>query len=282
MAYFKKKRLNEITRFTVEHYRRHRQGGVTCRGKARSLATIDREVQLLSRIFSLAAEKNLITGNPCSGIKLLAPNVGAPRYLTREDEEKLRPHLTGRRAHLLDILDINLFTGMRRGEILTLTTSQIDFVRASIEITGKGNKKRSIPIHPDLSPILRRLCDKAGSSGYLFENPKTGRPLADIKTSWRAALRAAGIDHLPFHCAGRHTFATRAVDGGAPITAVSAVLGHSDVKTTMRYAHATDEGRRRVVEAAANTPSKLLEFRNSGTKVVQETNAAAKDAAANG
>lgn len=143
---------------------------------------------------------------------------------------------------------------MRRTEILTLHKSQIDFLRDSIEITKtKSGKPRSVPIHPDLKPIMQRLCKQARDSGYLFENPKTGKPITTIKTAWRKALRDAGIAYINFHCAGRHTFGTRAIDGGAPISAVKEVMGHMDMNTTMRYVHATEEGKRRAVEAAAKS-----------------------------
>ncbi|MFP5262007.1 MAG: tyrosine-type recombinase/integrase [Blastocatellia bacterium] len=62
--------------------------------------------------------------------------------------------------------------------------------------------------------------------------------------------------HIPFHCAGRHTFGTRAIDGGAPLSAVKEVMGHSDIRTTMRYVHATDEDKRRAVEAAISASVK--------------------------
>ncbi len=161
--------------------------------------------------------------------------------------------LTGRRAHLRDILMISLHTGMRRTEILTLHKSQVDFLRDAIEITRtKSGKSRTVPIYSDLKPLLQKLCGQARPSGYLFENPRTGKPIKDIKTAWRAALRDAELLHIPFHCAGRHTFGTRAIDNGAPLSAVKEVMGHADIHTTMRYVHATDEGKRRAVEAAAS------------------------------
>ena len=100
---------------------------------------------------------------------------------------------------------------------------------------------------------MQRLCNDARPSGYLFENPKTGKPITTIKTAWGKALRDAGIPYINFHCAGRHTFGTRAIDGGAPISAVKEVMGHMDIHTTMRYVHATEEGKRRAVEAAAKS-----------------------------
>ncbi|HJQ70932.1 MAG TPA: site-specific integrase [Blastocatellia bacterium] len=149
-------------------------------------------------------------------------------YLTPDEQEKLMQVLTGRRAHLRDVLEINLHTGMRKGEILTLHKGQIDVFRDSIELTRtKSGKSRSVPIHQDLKPLLQSLCENSGPSGYLFENPRTGKPITDIKTAWRLALRDAGIPHIPFHCAGRHTFGTRAIDGGVSLSAVKEVMGRA-------------------------------------------------------
>jgi integrase len=243
--------MREIGRFNVEQFRQHRRQTDNGRGASRSPASIDREIQQLSRIFSLAIERGELEVNPCTRMKMLGTGNQMLRYLTPDEEQRLLAVLNGRRRHLMDIVLIDLHTGMRRTEILSLHKNQIDFVRGSIELTSatKSGKPRSIPMHPELKPVLVRLCDKADVSGYLFVNPRTGAPIRAVKTAWRNALRDAGISGLRFHDL-RHTFGTRAVDGGAPVSAVKEVMGHVDVKTTMRYVHATDEGRRRAVEAA--------------------------------
>jgi integrase len=243
--------MREISKFDVEQFRRARRQTSNGRGAPRAAASIDREVQLLSRIFSLAIESGEIQVNPCKGIKMLGTGNQVLRYLSADEEERLLPVLRGRRRHLLDIVVIDLHTGMRRNEILSLHKSQIDLLRDSIELNAKtkSGKPRSVPIHENLKPLLQRLCQDAGESGYLFENPRTGKPLADIKTAWRNALRDAGIEALRFHDL-RHAFGTRAIDGGAPLSEVKEVMGHVDIHTTMRYVHATEAGKRRAVDAA--------------------------------
>lgn len=271
LAYFKTKRMREITKEHVNIYRKQRLVSQNGRGGTRAPASVDREIQLLSRIFSLAIERGLLYVNPCSSIKLC--NVGniVVKYLTVEDEEKLIPHLTGRRKHLLDILLIDLHTGMRRTELLSLHRRQIDFIRDEIVLTQtKSGKPRTIPIHEEIRPILHRLYWNAGASGYLFENPKTGKPITDIKNGWRTALRLAGIPHIPFHCAGRHTFGTRAAMGGSSPGDIREIMGHADIKTTMRYVHATDQGKRRTVNAAA----KAAREERSGVNVAEAKRAA--------
>jgi integrase len=214
---------------------------------AKSTAQVCRE----HSIKELAIERGLINENPCKGVKLCGVGNTIIRYLTEEEEVRLRPFLTGRREHLLYILEIDLHTGMRRTELLSLHKSQVDFVRGSILLTHtKNGKPRTTPIHDAIEPVLRNLCEEAGPSGYLFENARTGKPITDIKHAWGKALELAGIPHIPFHCAGRHTFGTRAAEGGASLKDIQEIMDHTDIKTTMRYVHATEQGKRRAVEAA--------------------------------
>ncbi len=258
--------MRDITNLNVRAYRKERRARSNGRGGLRAPASVDREIQLLSRIFSLAVERNLLQANPCKGIKLANPGNIVIKYLTVEDEEKLRPFLTGRRKHLLDILEIDLHTGMRRTEFLSLHVSQINFIRDEILLTKtKSGKPRLVPIHPNIRPLLQRLCNEAGPNGYLFENPKTGKPIASIKPAWECALRKAGIPHIPFHCAGRHTFGTRAAEGGASPTDIQEIMGHASVTTTMRYVHATDQGKRRTVDAVV----RVTERAKSGGNVAE-------------
>jgi integrase len=201
--------------------------------------------------------------NPCKGIKLANPGNIVIKYLTVENEERLRPHLTGRRKHLLNIFEIDLHTGMRRTELLSLHVSQVNFIRDEILLTKtKSGKPRLVPIHPNIRPLLQRLCNEAGPNGYLFENPKTGKPITTIKTAWTSALRKAGIPHIPFHCAGRHTFGTRAAGGGASPKDIQEIMGHASINTTMRYVHATDQGKRRTVDAAVRAAERERSGRN--------------------
>jgi integrase len=85
--------------------------------------------------------------------------------------------------------------------------------------------------------------------------------LRDIKSAWRTALKLAGIEHTTFHCAGRHTFGTRAAANGANLADIQAIMDHANIRTTMRYVHATEAGKRRAIDAAVRG--------RSGTNVVQ-------------
>ena len=73
-------------------------------GKSRAPASVDREVQLLSRIFNLAIERGEFQTNPCKGSSFFANHNQVTRYLSYEDEEKLMPFLTGSRAHVMRLV----------------------------------------------------------------------------------------------------------------------------------------------------------------------------------
>jgi integrase len=82
-----------------------------------------------------------------------------------------------------------------------------------------------------------------------------------VKKIIRLRLRDAKIEGPRFHDL-RHTFGTRSNDGGAPLSAVKEVMEHMDIRTTMRYVHATDEGKHRAVEAAVSGGVKLESVTN--------------------
>ncbi|KRT63551.1 MAG: phage integrase family protein [Candidatus Dadabacteria bacterium CSP1-2] len=103
-----------------------------------------------------------------------------------------------------------------------------------------GNKKtRRIPINSNLRKILLGL--KSGGSDYVFPS-SDGKPYMrqdSLNRAFIGALRRSKINHLRFHNL-RHTAATRMIGSGANIVAVSRILGHADLKTTMRYTHPDD------------------------------------------
>jgi len=131
-----------------------------------------------------------------------------------------------------------LNTGMRRGEILSLLWSDIDFDTNMITIdqtNTKSKKQRRIPINSVLRTMLIELKLKSRDSEYVFIDNEGGQ-IKSIRSAFDAATKRAGLKGLRFHDL-RHTAATRMVESGANIVAISKILGHSDIKTTMRYAH---------------------------------------------
>jgi integrase len=84
------------------------------------------------------------------------------------------------------------------------------------------------------------------ASEFVFPSPKTNGKLDNVKRSFNRAKSDAKITDFHFHDL-RHTFATRLVDAGVSITVLAELLGHSDIRMTKRYAHATEKSKRDAV-----------------------------------
>lgn len=94
---------------------------------------------------------------------------------------------------------------------------------------------------------LELLSHCAGlTSERLFANAKTGKPVVSIQRAFEAARLEAGLEDFRFHDL-RHTAATRMAEAGVDVFTIAAILGHKDIKTTARYAHATIMAKRRAV-----------------------------------
>jgi len=96
---------------------------------------------------------------------------------------------------------------------------------------------------------------------FLSSNGSPYKKHDSLNQTFRKALRQAGIEELRFHDL-RHTAATRIVESGANIVAVSRILGHADLKTTMRYAH-PDNSLKDAVEKLGNFNTNRPENRTS-------------------
>ena len=92
---------------------------------------------------------------------------------------------------------------------------------------------------------------------YVFYNPMTGDKFKDVKGALAAAVKRAGLKKVTWHMF-RHTFASRLTRDGVDIATVKELLGHSNISTTMRYAHSNDDAKRRAVERLNGDGSKIV------------------------
>ena len=108
-------------------------------------------------------------------------------------------------------------------------------------LVSKSKKTRRIPINAKLGKLLLEQRLTSGGSEYVYSS-SNGKPYKrhdSLNQAFGGACRRSGIRGLRFHDL-RHTAATRMVESGANIVAVSTILGHADLRTTMRYAHPDD------------------------------------------
>jgi integrase len=103
-----------------------------------------------------------------------------------------------------------------------------------------------MPLSAPATALLSELQAEA-TGPYVFPSPKTGRPLVTTKTAWARICRDAELEGVRIHDL-RHSFASVLAGSGASLQLIGSLLGHTQVATTMRYAHLADDARRAAVE----------------------------------
>jgi integrase/recombinase XerD len=136
-------------------------------------------------------------------------------------------------------------TGMRISEVTTLKVWQIDSKRMQIIVEqAKGKKDRMTPLSPVLLVMLREYFTvyKPLKTGYLFCGQQPTEPYStrSLQLVLQAAKKRAGILKPGSVHALRHSFATHLLDKGTDVTMIMKLLGHNDIKTTLRYLHVTN------------------------------------------
>ena len=136
--------------------------------------------------------------------------------------------------------------GLRVSEIVSLKTYQIDSKRMTILIRqAKGKKDRMASLSPVLLVMLREyaLQYKPDRKGYLFEGSIKGRHYStrSVQEVIQAAKNKAGIIKPGSIHVLRHSFATHLIDRGTDVSMIQKLLGHNDIKTTLRYLHTSNK-----------------------------------------
>jgi len=156
------------------------------------------------------------------------------RFLS--DDERIRlleACRKSRNPHIYSIVVVALSTGMRRGEILKLTWDRVDLNRGLIYLVEtKNGDKRMIPICGHALELIQQL---PKNSKYVFPS-KFGSFYRDIGYHWYPILKEAGITGFRFHDI-RHSAASLLAMNGVTLLDIGTILGHRDIKTTMKYAH---------------------------------------------
>jgi integrase len=149
-----------------------------------------------------------------------------------------------------------ILTGCRLGEIQTLKWEYITPRHMELPDTKTG--ARRIPLPQAARDVLDALPHYAGNP-YVIAGKLEGRFATDFQHPWRRIRDRAGLPDVRIHDL-RHTYASMAVSSGMPIQMVGRLLGHSQLQTTMRYAHLADDP---VLEAAQQNADQLSALINS-------------------
>lgn len=282
---FGKQKLDEITAWNLDKWRSERMKAGT------KATTVNRDINALKAALSRAIQWGFMVENPLSSIKpVKVDSTSKPPFLTDEEENLLRTALDTREAlvkqgrsgantwrtergykllpdlangfadHLKPLVILAINTGLRRGELFNLKWADVDLKQASLTIIGEGAKSgqtRHIPLNDEALALLSRWKTQSKKTGHVFPS-KSGSRLTNINISWRNLIRNSGITRFRFHDL-RHHFASRLVMAGVDLNTVRELLGHGDIKMTLRYAHLAP-----AIKAAA--VQKLVRGENGGSK----------------
>ena len=215
---------------------------------------------VLRRIVNHAIACGHIDANPARAV---TPNRRRPltRFLSREEVARLHAaldHHAGRGERFrqpADIIRLLLLTGCRRGEIVNLRWVE---VRGDMLVLAEAKTgPRTVPLNSQARRILDR--QPRGASAYVFPSPTDpSRPRNPDLRLWYRVRREAGIEDVRLHDL-RHTHASQAVMNGVPIPVVARLLGHSNVRMTLRYAHLGDRDIERAAERVGQTIAAIVE-----------------------
>jgi len=134
--------------------------------------------------------------------------------------------------------------GLRISEVCALRVSDIDSQRRRIHVrAGKGKKDRYVMLGESLLDLLRQYYRKARPQGaYLFPGYKPQRPICTnaVRQVLRQVIREIGLTKRVTMHTLRHCFATHLLEAGTDTRILQVLLGHSSIRTTLRYTHITD------------------------------------------
>ena len=201
--------------------------------------SINRVIILLRYMFNLAIKWEIegVFRNPTAGIPLLKENNQVERFLSAEEAKALLIAIKASKNPMLQhIVSMLILTGARKREVLDAKWEDFDMERTSWRIPNtKAGKARIVPLSDAATALLTKLRKKKRSP-YAFANPITLKPYKSIYYSWHTARKEAGLDDVRIHDL-RHSFASFLVNAGRSLYEVQTLLGHTQIKTTQRYAH---------------------------------------------
>lgn len=201
--------------------------------------SINRVIILLRYMFNLAIKWEVegVFRNPTAGIPLLKENNQVERFLSAEEAKALLIAIKASKNPMLQhIVSMLILTGARKREVLDAKWEDFDMERTSWRIPNtKAGKARIVPLSDAATALLTKLRKKKRSP-CAFANPITLKPYKSIYYSWHTARKEAGLDDVRIHDL-RHSFASFLVNAGRSLYEVQTLLGHTQIKTTQRYAH---------------------------------------------
>jgi len=274
------KPIEEVKKYELEQWQMKRQN------EGSKSATINRLVTALKAAINWGVDREFIKSNPLSRLKPLKEidSEEIVRYLNPDEKKRLLAALDEREArlrtgrenhndwlsergkeplpllsggfvdHLKPLVLLAMNSGIRRGSLFALKWGDVDFATETITLraaTTKAGKILRLPMNQTFIDTLtawRKQSADTSPEALVFPSPKKkGALMVGVKRSWEGVLKAAQINNFRFHDL-RHDFASQLVMQGVDLNVVRELLGHADMKMTLRYAHLMPESKLKAVK----------------------------------
>lgn len=261
---FYDRELRSLSAFDVERFKAKRLKA------KRKPATVNRDLDRIRSVFSRAVEWGFLTDHPLKTVKRAkGADNSRVRYLTAEEERRLRAALAAREAarrasrerynawhvargseglaqwpadgftdHLAPLVLVAMNTGLRRGELFGLAWADVNLPAKLVTVTAgnaKSRKARHVPLNAEAVDVLTRWKAQGDGSRLVYPGAGGGR-LTNVNKSWDGLVTDAELTDFRFHDL-RHDFASKLVMAGVDLNTVRELLGHADIAMTLRYSH---------------------------------------------
>lgn len=258
------KMLTEIDAAWVDRWWTERLGQKSRSGRLVTKATASRDLACLRAALSRAVRWGLLDRNPVMDAQPRPVEARkVVRYLSPSEEATLRAVLAARDArlvaarisgnrwrstcgkpllseiptdvfgdHVTPVVLLAMNTGLRRGELLSLRWDDVNLVAALLTVKAekaKSGRSRHVPLNVEALRVLTSWRAQNDGDAEVFS-------VSDVKTAWTSLVVQSGLAGVRFHDL-RHHFASKLVMRSVDLNSVRELLGHADLKMTLRYAH---------------------------------------------
>ncbi|HKS26727.1 MAG TPA: tyrosine-type recombinase/integrase [Pyrinomonadaceae bacterium] len=264
--FFKDSPIRDITPIRIEAYKSALRKTDSKYKRPFAPSTINRYLQVLSRVLSMAFENGIIDSNPMERVNRLREPEPRERFLNQyaeDEEERLINALVAYGEHMVALVELDLEVGMRLGELLNAKWADVvgDVI---FVMQTKNDKPRIIPLTKRAIEILRGLRQDAPDEERIFDPKRTGRRRRQLMACFQAAIQSAGLSDFHFHDL-RHTFATRLRAANVHPYDIADLLGHSvpdgetrSTRVTRGYAHGVPQRLRDAVNSLEKGKQAIL------------------------
>lgn len=235
-SFFKEKDIREIRTFDIQQFYKFLPDSL-------SLKYQKCIIDCLENFFNSMLRLEYIQRKP------VFPNIAVdektPVWTSREIQDRIISKIPENDSPIFYFLTRQ---GIRPGEARALKVKDIDLVKGVLIVSRtysadvireRTKSKKVMPrlINPELLPMLKQSCRNKLPEAFVFINPRTKRPYNDktLNNVWNRACKAAEVE-IELYNGTRHSVASIAASAGAPLQAIKAALGHTDIRTTLKYA----------------------------------------------